>query len=90
LRIEPNRTSPELGTEQAGQPATKNVDQQSAGPSAVDDTTSLSDTVNVKSLLAQALATPELRQDRIEGLRQAITSGQYQIDANSIAAAMVG
>jgi flagellar biosynthesis anti-sigma factor FlgM len=66
------------------------VDPQSSLPSAVDDTTSLSDTVNVKSLLTQALATPELRQDRIEGLRQAITGGQYPIDANSIAAAMVG
>jgi flagellar biosynthesis anti-sigma factor FlgM len=40
-------------------------------------------------LQAQALATPEVRQDKIQTLRDAIRNGSYEIDPAKIADAML-
>jgi|SRR5450631_3242304 len=45
--------------------------------------------VGVNTLEAQVLATPEIRQDRVEALRQAISSGNYQLDPAKMADAML-
>jgi negative regulator of flagellin synthesis FlgM len=62
------------------------------GPSApsVEDKASLSvDTLSVSSLQAQALATPEVRQDKVEALRQQVQNGQYHVDPEHIAQAIL-
>lgn len=43
----------------------------------------------VQVLTAQALSMPEVRQDRVEALRQSVTSGTYRLDAIKTAAAIV-
>lgn len=51
---------------------------------------SQSDHVTLSSLSTQAMQSPEVRQDRVDALRQSISSGQYQVDSNAIASAMLG
>ena len=54
------------------------------------DQTELSrDTVTLSALATQALGLPEVRQDQVEGLRQNINSGQYQLDPQQIADAIL-
>lgn len=48
--------------------------------------TSAQDTVG--SLTAQALNTPQVRQGKVDSLRQAIGNGSYQLDSAKIAAAI--
>jgi flagellar biosynthesis anti-sigma factor FlgM len=56
---------------------------------AAQDWTSFhSDSTSVQSLTTQALNSPEIRQGTVDALRQAIGSGQYQLDANRIATAI--
>jgi flagellar biosynthesis anti-sigma factor FlgM len=47
------------------------------------------DSVNLSSLAKSALNTPEIRQDKVDSLRQSISSGQYGLDPKSIADAML-
>ena len=56
---------------------------------AAQDWTSFhSDTTSVLSLTSQALSSPEVRQGTVDALRQSVNSGQYQVDATRIAAAI--
>jgi flagellar biosynthesis anti-sigma factor FlgM len=56
---------------------------------AAQDWTSFhSDSNSVLSLTSQALSSPEVRQGTVDALRQSVNSGQYQVDANKIAAAI--
>jgi flagellar biosynthesis anti-sigma factor FlgM len=40
-------------------------------------------------LTSQALNSPEVRQGTVDALRQAVNSGQYQLDATKIAGAII-
>jgi negative regulator of flagellin synthesis FlgM len=55
-----------------------------------EDTATLSsERVNATSLTARVLASNEIRQDKVEALRQAIQKGDYRIEPSQIAAAMI-
>jgi len=55
-----------------------------------EDTASLSfDRASVGSLVSQAMASPEVRQDKVDALRQAISNGQFKIEPDKIAEAML-
>jgi len=55
-----------------------------------EDTATLSsERLNVTALTASALASNEIRQDKVEALRQAIQNGDYRIEPSKIAAAMI-
>lgn len=54
-----------------------------------DSATVVRDTVSLSSLASRALQTPEIRQDKIDSLRQQIKSGDYKLDAHATAAAML-
>jgi flagellar biosynthesis anti-sigma factor FlgM len=47
------------------------------------------DTVSVGALQAKALATPEVRQEKVQALRDAIRNGSYEIDPAKVADAML-
>jgi flagellar biosynthesis anti-sigma factor FlgM len=55
----------------------------------VDRTTFNSDSASVQSLVSQALKYPEVRQDKVDAVRQSISNGQYQVDPANIAAAII-
>jgi len=46
--------------------------------------------VEVAALVAQASQLPEIREERIQALREAVASGHYQVDAQKTARAMAG
>jgi negative regulator of flagellin synthesis FlgM len=55
-----------------------------------EDTATLSsERVNATALAARVLASDEIRQDKVEALRQAIQKGDYRIEPSQIAAAMI-
>jgi negative regulator of flagellin synthesis FlgM len=61
-----------------------------AGVPGEDADTFSSGAVTQSALASRALQMPEVRQEKVESLRQSIASGQYEVDAQSIAAAMLG
>jgi flagellar biosynthesis anti-sigma factor FlgM len=55
-----------------------------------EDTASLStNSATIADLSVKALASPEIRQQKVEALRNAIQSGEYQIDPGAIADSMI-
>jgi negative regulator of flagellin synthesis FlgM len=57
---------------------------------AEEDTASLSfDRTSVGSLVSQAIAAPDVRQDKIDALRQAISSGQFKVEPDKVAEAIL-
>ena len=47
------------------------------------------DRVTLSALATQAMGTPEVRQEKVDSLRQSISSGQYQLDSNESAEAIL-
>lgn len=47
------------------------------------------DTVSLSSLAAQTMQMPPVRQDKVDALRQQIATGQYEIDPQKTADAML-
>ncbi len=52
-------------------------------------TTLSSGTVAIGSMVAQAMQSPAVRQDKIESLRTSVSSGNYPIDTREIASAVL-
>jgi negative regulator of flagellin synthesis FlgM len=64
--------------------------QAAASSSVAQDRTTLSSSsTSVKSLTSHALSSPEVRQDKVDALRQSVSSGEYKVDPNKIASAIV-
>jgi flagellar biosynthesis anti-sigma factor FlgM len=56
----------------------------------VEDKTSLSvDTLSISSLEARAMSVPQIRQDKVEALRQSIQNGEYKLEPEKIAQAIL-
>lgn len=71
---------------------TRKAGTGSKAPSApsVEDKTSLSvDTLSISSLEAQAMTSPQIRQDRVDALRQSIQNGDYRVEPEKIARAIL-
>jgi len=54
-----------------------------------EDKTTLSTATSVGALTTAALASPEVRQDKVDALRNAIQNGSYQVEPGKIAEAMI-
>jgi flagellar biosynthesis anti-sigma factor FlgM len=69
---------------------TRKAGSKAATAPNVEDKTSLSvDTLNISSLKAQALNSPQVRQDKVEALRQSIQNGDYKVEPDKIAQAIM-
>jgi negative regulator of flagellin synthesis FlgM len=61
-----------------------------SGQATGEDRTSLSSSSNsTESLVGVAMTSPTVRQDKVDALRQAISSGQYELNPGNIASAMI-
>lgn len=61
-----------------------------AGLSGSEDRTSFkSDTQSLSSLVSTAMGSPEIRDEQVASLQQAIGSGTYKLDPQAIAGAMI-
>jgi negative regulator of flagellin synthesis FlgM len=54
-----------------------------------DRTTLTSGSVSISSLVSEAMNSPEIRQARVQSLQQAVSSGNYKLDPDAIAGAMI-
>lgn len=55
-----------------------------------EDRTTLSSTdPSVNALVSDAMSSPEIRQDLVDNLKQAISSGNYELDPGKIAQSMI-
>jgi negative regulator of flagellin synthesis FlgM len=54
-----------------------------------DRTTFTSDTQSLSSLVSTAMNSPEIRQDKVDSLKQSVGNGTYQLDPGKIAASMI-
>lgn len=96
MRIDPfsstaaSQASSDLSSKQLSEQAIAASSAKSQGSSQNDRTTLSSDTASLSSLTSTALGSPEIRQGRVDNLRQAISNGEYKVDPESIASAMVG
>jgi flagellar biosynthesis anti-sigma factor FlgM len=84
-----NSTASQIASEQSAQQVNAPNTSKSGLSNEEDRATLTSDSTSVGSLVSTALNSPELRQDKINSLRQAIGSGQYDLDPGKIAASMV-
>jgi flagellar biosynthesis anti-sigma factor FlgM len=77
----------------ATQPDSKEVKAQSVSAPQVDGggdhTTLTSGSGSIGSLVTEAMASPEVRQDKVASLQQAVSSGQYKLEPDQIAGAMI-
>ena len=85
-----NATASQLSSELSATPITAQSAAKSSGINEEDHATLTSDSTSVGSLVSAALNSPEVRQGKVDSLRQAISGGQYAIDPASIASSMVG
>ncbi len=59
-----------------------------ATSASVDQTSFSFDQTRVQTLASQALAAPEVRQEKVAPLQQAVASGDYQVDPTKVAEAI--
>jgi negative regulator of flagellin synthesis FlgM len=83
MRIDLNSIS--LNNIEREDKAKKAAGKQSGAANIEDKATLSSDSLDTSALEAQALASPEVRQDKVEALRQQVQNGQYKVDADEIA-----
>jgi len=68
-----------------------NASSSSSGAGSAEDQAQFSGAhVQVAALAAQANQLPEVRQERVQPLRQLVNSGRYALDPEKIAGAIVG
>jgi len=87
MRIDLNQLSlGNVGRDENG----KKVGGKSSSPSTPQDkATFSSDSLDLPSLEAQVMASPELRTDKIMALRQAIQNGEYTVEPDKVAQAIL-
>ncbi len=54
-----------------------------------DRTTFTTDSSSVATLVSKAMGSPEIRQDLVSQLKDAVSSGQYKLDPTAIATSMI-
>ena len=87
MRIDGNSPLPQgIGPERSEKVAKTD---QAAAPGSQDQTSFSSDKASLSWLSAQAMQMPEIRQDRVASLKSAIEKGNYALDPDQIAEAML-
>jgi negative regulator of flagellin synthesis FlgM len=90
MRIDLNQaTASQIATETS--PKQVNAENVAASDlaNAGDRTTLTSTQQSLNALVSTAMGSPEIRQDRVDSLKQAISSGQYELDPEKIASSMI-
>jgi flagellar biosynthesis anti-sigma factor FlgM len=90
MRIGLNTPDPQsVSAEQAKKSSTTATTTQPAPTSTSDKTALTHDRVTLSALASQALGLPEVRQATVDSLRQSINNGQYRLDSNESADAIL-
>ena len=76
----------------ASEPSPKQVNAGNLAASDLaggDRTTLTSTQQSLSELVSTAMSSPDIRQDRVDSLKQAISNGTYELDPEKIAASMI-
>jgi negative regulator of flagellin synthesis FlgM len=84
-----NSSATELSSEQTSQKIAAENAAKSDLSTTEDRATLTSDSASVGSLVSTALSSPEVRQGLVDSLKQSVSSGQYELNPDKIAASMV-
>jgi negative regulator of flagellin synthesis FlgM len=84
-----NSAASELSSERASQKAAAENAAKSGQSQGEDRATLTSDSASVGSLVSTALGSPEVRQDKVDSLKQAVNSGQYDLNPSKIAKSII-
>jgi negative regulator of flagellin synthesis FlgM len=84
-----NSAASEASSELSSPQISTQTSTQSSQVAEEDRATLTSDSTSLDSLVSTALSSPEVRQDTVDSLRQAVSSGQYELDPGKIAASML-
>jgi negative regulator of flagellin synthesis FlgM len=89
MRIDLNQAASQIANESNPKP----VDAENVAASDLansgDRTTLTSTQQSLNSLVSTAMSSPEVRQDRVDSLKQAISDGTYKLDPEQIASSMI-
>jgi negative regulator of flagellin synthesis FlgM len=89
MRIDLNQTASQIASENNPKPVDAENVATSDLASADDRTTLTSTQQSLNSLVSTAMSSPEVRQDRVDSLKQAISDGTYKLDPEQIASSMI-
>ncbi len=90
MRIDLNSSAAsQISSEQDAKQVAANRTAKTAYAAHEDRTTLTSNSTSVQSLVSAAMQSPEVRQDKVDSLRQAVSSGQYKLDAGEIAGSII-
>lgn len=94
MKVDLNGSDPSqlsnIGSSQRAETGATTPARTESNPQLIEDTATLSSTgETVKSLTTKVLESSEVRQDKVEALRQAVHSGEYRIEPEKIAEAMI-
>ncbi|MGD0481743.1 MAG: flagellar biosynthesis anti-sigma factor FlgM [Terracidiphilus sp.] len=89
MRIDLNQAASQIASESNPKP----VDAENVAASDLansgDRTTLTSTQQSLNALVSTAMSSPEVRQDRVDSLKQAISGGTYELDPEKIASSMI-
>jgi negative regulator of flagellin synthesis FlgM len=89
MRIDLNHAASQIVSENNAKPAdVENVAASDLATSG-DRTTLVSTRQSLSALVSTAMSSPEIRQDRVDSLKQAIGNGTYELDPEKIASSMI-
>jgi negative regulator of flagellin synthesis FlgM len=89
MRIDLNQAASQIANESNPKPVDAENVAASDLASSGDRTTLTSTQQSLNSLVSTAMSSPEVRQDRVDSLKQAISDGTYELDPEQIAASMI-
>lgn len=84
-----NSAASQASDELSSQQISTQTAVQSSQVAGEDRATLTSDSTSLETLVSTALNSPEIRQDTVDSLRQAVSNGQYEIDPGQIAASIL-
>src|SRR5271154_6529724 len=87
MKVELNRST--LDSVAAPQATPAEISGDNALAASEDTATLSTDKASIEALTAQALNSPEIRQDKVAALRQMIANGEYSLQPEGIAEAMI-
>ena len=79
----------QISGEQDAKQVSANGTTKSAYVAPEDRTTLTSGSASIQSMVSAALQTPPVREDKVNSLRQAVSSGEYKLDPNKIAGSIL-
>lgn len=86
MRIGLNTPDPEAASTERTKKSNGNAQSTTA---AKVSSNGVEDKLTLTALSSKAMETPEIRQEKVDSLRQSISSGQYQLDSNESAEALL-